>query len=202
MNPNAESRQSGTRARVSGFTLIEVLAALVIVSLGMLGVIEAVSQTVSNTTYLKDKTLAHWIAMNQLAQVRLSGRVPEIKKTDGQLEYAGQRWRWIMTVTQTPVASMRRIDINVRRDGTPERSSLSAITGFYGAALERPGNVANANSWGPTPGMGPNPNGNPGDPSSPAPRTPADPAPVPDEPVDTPTEPPPEPEPGTDPEPR
>jgi len=47
-----------------GFTLIEVLAALVIVALGMLGVIQAVTQTARNGTYLREKTFAHWIALN------------------------------------------------------------------------------------------------------------------------------------------
>ncbi|MCK7583534.1 MAG: type II secretion system minor pseudopilin GspI [Chromatiales bacterium] len=49
-------------AAPAGFTLIEVLAALVIVALGMLGVIQAVTQTARNGTYLREKTLAHWIA--------------------------------------------------------------------------------------------------------------------------------------------
>ena len=40
------------------------LAALVIIGLGMLGVIQAVIQAANNGTYLREKTLAHWIAMN------------------------------------------------------------------------------------------------------------------------------------------
>ena len=46
-----------------GFTLIEVMVALVVIALGMLGVIQAVSQTASNTGYLRDKTVAHWVYM-------------------------------------------------------------------------------------------------------------------------------------------
>ena len=64
------------RSAQRGFTLIEVLAALVIVSLGMLGVIQAVSQTASNSVYLRDKTLAHWIAMNRLTEGRLAQTAP------------------------------------------------------------------------------------------------------------------------------
>jgi type II secretion system protein I len=56
------------RRRATGFTLIEVLAALVIVALGMLGVIEAVTQTARNGTYMREKTLAHWIAMNVITE--------------------------------------------------------------------------------------------------------------------------------------
>ena len=50
------------RAPQRGFTLIEVLAALVIVALGMIAAIQAVTQAARNGTYLREKTLAHWIA--------------------------------------------------------------------------------------------------------------------------------------------
>ena len=59
------------RSSASGFTLIEVLVALIVVGLGMLAVIQTVSQTANNTSYIRDKTIAHWIAMNQLTKVRL-----------------------------------------------------------------------------------------------------------------------------------
>ena len=59
-----------------GFTLIEVMVALVVIALGMLGVIQAVSQTASNSGYLRDKTIAHWVAMNRLTEVRLQKAAP------------------------------------------------------------------------------------------------------------------------------
>jgi general secretion pathway protein I len=75
-SPDAD-RHSG-RAGAGGFTLIEVLAALVIVALGMLGVITAVTQTARNGTYLREKTLAHWIAMNVITEQRLQPSPPDV----------------------------------------------------------------------------------------------------------------------------
>lgn len=118
-----------------GFTLIEVLAALVIVSLGMLGVIEAVTQTASNGAYLRDKTIAHWVAMNQLTKVRLDTRPPKVDKTSDEIDMAQRRWRWTMTVIQTPVASVRRIDISVAPAEADKNSSLARVTGFFGSAI-------------------------------------------------------------------
>lgn len=118
-----------------GFTLIEVLAALVIVSLGMLGVIEAVTQTASNGVYLRDKTIAHWVAMNQLTKVRLDTRPPKVEKTSDEIEMAQRRWRWTMTVIQTPVASVRRIDISVTPAEADKDSSLASVTGFFGSSI-------------------------------------------------------------------
>lgn len=125
----------------SGFTLLEVLAALIIVSLGMLGVIEAVSQTASNGSYLRDKTLAHWVAMNQLTKTRLESRPPKIDETSDEIEMADRRWRWTMKITQSPVESVRRIDISVRLADAVKTSSLASVTGFYGSAVAPPGAI-------------------------------------------------------------
>lgn len=129
------------RGAERGFTLIEVLAALIIVSLGMLGVIEAVSQTASNGSYLRDKTLAHWIAMNQLTKTRLLPQVPKVDETSDEVEMAERRWRWTMKVTQSPLDSVRRIDISVRAADADEKSSLASVTGFYGTAIAQPGST-------------------------------------------------------------
>lgn len=118
-----------------GFTLIEVLAALVIVSLGMLGVIEAISQTASNSSRMRDRTLAHWVAMNQLTTVRLQTQAPGIGKTSDEVEMAGRRWRWTMEVSETPVESMRRIDVRVSEADVGDDRTLATVTGFYGGAI-------------------------------------------------------------------
>jgi general secretion pathway protein I len=125
----------------AGFTLIEVLAALVIVSLGMLGVITAVGQTASNSTYLRDKTIAHWVAMNRLTEARLQPAAPKIDKSSDEVEMAGRKWRWTMTVTQTPVESVRRIDVSVRPLEADRDSSLALVSGFYGTAVAPPGST-------------------------------------------------------------
>ncbi|RPI12967.1 MAG: type II secretion system protein GspI [Lysobacterales bacterium] len=133
MSRHAES--SRPRPRAGGFTLIEVLAALVIVALGMLGVIQAVTQTARNGTYLREKTLAHWIGMNLITERRLLASPPDVAESSDELEFAGQRWRWTLRVTQTPVASLRRMDVSVRAADAPETSSLATVTGFYGTAI-------------------------------------------------------------------
>ncbi|MGH8185819.1 MAG: type II secretion system minor pseudopilin GspI [Steroidobacteraceae bacterium] len=124
-----------------GFTLIEVMVALVVVSLGMLGVIQAVGQTASNSTYLRDKTLAHWVAMNKLTEVRLQKSAPPIDKSSDEAKMGGRDWRWTMTVTQSPVETIRRIDISVREKDADENSSLAFVSGFYGTAIAPAGSM-------------------------------------------------------------
>jgi general secretion pathway protein I len=175
----------------AGFTLIEVLAALVIVSLGMLGVITAVGQTASNSTYLRDKTIAHWVAMNRLTEARLQPTAPKIDKSSDEVEMAGRKWRWTMTVTQTPVESVRRIDVSVRPQEADEDSSLALVTGFYGTAVAPPGSTLI--SWqGAEAGGGSLRSGE----ETSEPQPPRDEAPPPEEPPES--DPEPEPEPSDD----
>lgn len=142
MRPEPRIHPPQGPAGEKGFTLIEVLAALIIVSLGMLGVIQAVSQTASNSVYLRDKTLAHWIAMNRLTEARLAQRPPEIDESSDEVDYAGRRWRWTMEVSETPVESLRRIDVRVSlADSDDDGSALALLTGFYGAALAPAGST-------------------------------------------------------------
>jgi len=168
-------------ARIRGFTLVEVLAALVIVALGMLGVIQAVTQTARNGVYLREKTLAHWIAMNVITEQRLMPSPPDVSETSDEVEFAGQRWRWEMTVTQTAVESLRRMDVSVRPAGEPEGDALVTVTGFYGAAIGAAGGTSLPWANGPgagTPGQDDD-GGNSGDDANP-------PVEAPDQPPDQP----------------
>lgn len=154
-----------------GFTLIEVLAALVIVALGMMGVIEAVTQAARNGTYLRDKTLAHWVAMNVVTERRLAASPPDVGKTSDEVELAGVRWKWELVTTQTQVQSMRRMDVSVRLATDADGAALASVSGFYGTALGASGGgsmtwagVGGTQSGGVQDGgsSGGNNNGNPG----------------------------------------
>jgi general secretion pathway protein I len=129
------------RAGKAGFTLIEVMVALLILASGMLAAILSVSQAASNGGYLRERTMAHWIAMNRLTEARLQKNAPPISKTSDEVEMAGRKWKWTMNVTQTQVETMRRIDVEVRPVEAPENSRLASITGFYGSAVAPPGSA-------------------------------------------------------------
>ncbi len=116
-----------------GFTLIEVVVAMAVVALGMMAVFRVVHDTVNNSVYLRDRTLATWIGDNRLVEMRLASELPSIDETEGEVEFANQRWRWKANVSQTPVDDLRRIDIRVRREDDSEDSALAEVSGFVGA---------------------------------------------------------------------
>ena len=77
--------------------------------------------------------VATWIADNRLVEMRLAVELPSVDETNGEVEYANQRWQWNARVSQTPVDDLRRIDIRVRREGDSEDSALAEVSGFVGA---------------------------------------------------------------------
>jgi general secretion pathway protein I len=119
--------------RSRGFTLVEVVVALAIVAIGMLAVFKTIGDTVHNITDLRDRTFAAWIADNRITVIRISGEMPSVDETAGELEFAGRRWNWVTNVSQTQVAGLRRIDVSVRREGDAEESALVKLSGFVGA---------------------------------------------------------------------
>lgn len=184
----SDSTPRPTVLRSRGFTLVEVLAALVIVSLGMLGVIEAVSQTAKNGAYLRERTVAHWIAMNRVTEARLARDAPKVGTESDDVEMAGRKFRWTMKVMKTDVDTIFRMDVSVA-PAEDKDQTLASVSGFYGTALDQPGSTATiwpgGQAAGPGGPGGPGGGGNP-DPNNPNPNpnnpTPGNPGEVP--PVD------------------
>lgn len=169
------SERSGYRRQATGFTLIEVLVALVVVALGMLGAIEAVNQSISTSTYLRDKAVAQWVAMNKLTEARLQTAVPQVDKTSGDAEMAGQKYRWTLVVTKTPVPTMLRLDVTISPpDSDDDKISLASATGFYSTSIAKQAQALACmdNVNGPGGGGGPNGPNNPQNPGTPGTQNP------------------------------
>jgi len=118
--------------RGRGFTLIEVLVALAVAAIGLAAVLDVVTNAARNSTYLHDKTIASWIALNQITQIRLGATLPSVDKTSGDLDFGNDKWKWQQTITQTEVPGMRRIDVSVRHASDPDDVAIATVTGFVG----------------------------------------------------------------------
>ena len=123
-----------------GFTLLEVLVALLVLALSLGAVIQTAGNYTVNQAYLRDRTFAEWVARNQLASVLVAEQWPSIGQKKGEVEFpeggaetGGREWRWVMKVTQTPEQDLRRLDIEVfALEADEEEPPLATLSGFMG----------------------------------------------------------------------
>lgn len=113
-----------------GFTLIEVIVATAVIAFAMAAVIQTTAGGASNIGYLRDKTFAHWIAMNQLALVQNEETRPAIGRSKGDAEMAGKEWFWSQVVETTEDPQVRRVEIKVRREEDEKASNLDTLVGL------------------------------------------------------------------------
>jgi len=110
-----------------GFTLVEVLVALVVVGVALPALLSQVMTQVDGTTALRDKTVAHWVAQNRWTRIqlqhRLTGQLPSGSET-GEAEMLEQPWQWRVDTTDTEL--VRRLTISV---GQPDQQPLVVFMG-------------------------------------------------------------------------
>ena len=97
----------------TGFTLIEVLVALGIVSIALLAGMRATDSLVNNAQRLSDVLLGQVCVENELIKVRLSKAMPNVGDSTFSCMQTGKTMNGKMTVSATPNPSFRRVDAEV-----------------------------------------------------------------------------------------
>jgi general secretion pathway protein I len=114
-----------------GFTLLEVLVALLLMSLALAGLMRLSALEARAAAQLRDTTLAQWVASNAIAETRLRESFPAIGTREGESAMAGRQWRWRMRVSGTEEPTIRRLDVSVFAPEAREGEALVAnLTGF------------------------------------------------------------------------
>lgn len=119
------------RRQQQGFTLLEVLIALAILAIALAAAIKGISSHVSNLAYLKERSLAHWVGLNALTELRVSGQWPNSGDIKGDENMAGREFNWIITVTEVEGGDVRRLDVKVTPEDDDERP-LSTMVAYVG----------------------------------------------------------------------
>ena len=97
-----------------GFTLVEVLAALLIFSVAIIGLSRAGTQSVAHTQRLTHKTYASVVADNQLIYARMRRGV--IGTKSGREEAGGQTYEWQIETVETPQKGLLELRVSVSKD--------------------------------------------------------------------------------------
>ena len=127
--------------RASGFTLLEVLVALAIFAMVAASVLTATARSLQTASRLEDKTLAMWIADNQLTELQLAQSPVADGRAQGELMFAGRRWQWQSEVRATSEPALRRVTLWVAEraergnSGEVRERALVSLDGFLGDGL-------------------------------------------------------------------
>ncbi|KTD04878.1 type II secretory pathway protein LspI [Legionella geestiana] len=109
-----------------GFTLIEVLLALVIIAIAFTALIKATGTDIAGTRKIRDRTIAHLTAMQGVQMIQLGLVNPTSTEEITELTtLLGERWYWRVQQKPTDIKTMRQLSIRTSQN----------VAGPFGNAL-------------------------------------------------------------------
>ena len=128
----------GLRMRLTpGFTLIELLVALLVLAIAMSMFGNATSGSLRSLDRLEMRSVASWVAANELSTMRLERRVIQEPISTGTrrslTHMAGREWEVQSTIRPTSHPWLRRVEVRVRLTDSPEFDDWSStLIGYVG----------------------------------------------------------------------
>lgn len=115
-------------ACILGFTLIEVLLALVIIAISLTALLRATGQDVRFTHRLKDKTVRHWVAKQAINQIQAN--IVTLRKSQPQTfqtNMLNQKWYWRASLSSSGIKGVAKVTISVStKNSGPFLEALTA----------------------------------------------------------------------------
>ncbi|UTW58313.1 type II secretion system minor pseudopilin GspI [Kordiimonas sp. SCSIO 12603] len=110
-----------------GFSLIELLVAVALLSLVAVTLLQSQSGATKNTAILQEKALALMVAENQIARLTGGALIPNIGNRSGEEDQLGVKFQWQENVRLAPGGKLLAMEVSVfREDGV----KLAELVGF------------------------------------------------------------------------
>lgn len=104
--------------------------ALAVLAIAMAALIKTGAENTRSATYLRDKTLAQWVAMNVIAEQRLKTTWPATGTKRGSEEMARHEWFWELRIAETFDEDVRRLEVAVRATDDREQTPVASLVAF------------------------------------------------------------------------
>lgn len=123
-----------TNSKKQGFTLIEVLIALLIVATALGTAAKVTIGAATNGSALTDRTAAQWVGLNQLATLKLRRQFP-VRSESGKEEMMMRTWIWQQKAEATPDNRVLKVTIDVRLEDAEDDDLSASVEGFIAKLL-------------------------------------------------------------------
>ena len=112
-----------------GFTLIEIVIALAIVAIAVLGIAGAMSQHTRVASELDKRIVASWVAGNVAAELRYSAKTERIRigSSSDSLDMGGHKWRTTSHLSETDVDQVYKVRVEVKDDKAGDANEYATI---------------------------------------------------------------------------
>ena len=124
------------RSDSPGFTLVEVLVALLVLALALVALQLRMGSYLDDAAYLRDRTLAQWVALNQVELLHIARRLDlpaEAETTGGSVRFAGREWYWQLQAEgsavpdASAVAQLLRMQVSPRDAAAARSNPLASL---------------------------------------------------------------------------
>lgn len=126
----------GISRRIShkGFTLIEILIALAVIAISLGAILSTSGTQARQATYLKQKTIAHWVAMNEITKLQVTNTFPVLGNEEGSTKMANHEWFWTRTTKELAITKqVREVSFQIYAD-KQRTNKLTQLTGSVKSA--------------------------------------------------------------------
>ena len=116
--------------RNKGFTLLEVLAALAVIAIGLTALFSALSQGTRLASRVEERMIGNWVASNTMTELKALSSWPQVGQKSLDVQMAGRVWYVNQNIKPTEDENIRRIEVNVSLDKSGKYLTASLYSYF------------------------------------------------------------------------
>lgn len=105
------------------------MVALTIIALSLGAIITSSGSQATQATYLKQKTIAHWVALNEITQLQVNNTWPDTGDENGSTSMANNKWFWTKIVKKTEDENSRQVTYQIFSD-KDRKHNLTSLTAY------------------------------------------------------------------------